>query len=31
MKNFDVDRFNAAKIKLGENPVTLVITDYKEL
>lgn len=31
MKNFDVDRFNAAKIKLGENPVTLVRTDYKEL
>lgn len=31
MKNFDLDRFNAAKIKLGENPVQLVRTDYKEL
>ena len=31
MKNFDIDRFNAAKIKLGENPVQLVRTDYEEL
>ena len=31
MKSFDIDRFNAAKIKLGENPVQLVRTDYKDL
>ena len=30
MKNFDLNRMNAKKIKLGERPVVLKRTDYKE-
>ena len=30
MRNFNLDRFNLAKIKLGENPITLKTVSYKE-